>query len=134
MATLNTRLRDLRLEHGWTQSELAEKMAVSSSSITQYELGNRTPSMDLQFAICDIFGVSLDYLLGRTNNRGGSSFVGKNPQAVELDDYIAQVAQNVDGLMFDGVPVSDEGRESFRQALEVVAEILKKDEKQKNKG
>ncbi|HEY8435513.1 MAG TPA: helix-turn-helix transcriptional regulator [Haloplasmataceae bacterium] len=63
------RLRKLRVEHGMLQRELAEKLNVSRVAITQYENGKRLPEWDKLQKIADIFGVSVDYLLGRVDDK-----------------------------------------------------------------
>lgn len=60
-------LKMLRLQHGLTQQELAEKLGISAVTISGYELGRREPSIEILERIADCFGVSVDYLLGRTN-------------------------------------------------------------------
>lgn len=64
------RLQLLRQEKKWTQAELAAKLGISKSTVGMYELGNRAPDNDLLVAIAKLFGVTTDYLLGRTNERG----------------------------------------------------------------
>ena len=61
------RLRCLRDERGYTQQNLAEILHVSKNSISHYELGISMPSVDILIQIADIFGVSLDYLLCRSD-------------------------------------------------------------------
>jgi len=61
-------LKMLRLQHGLTQQELAEQLGISAVTISGYELGRREPSIEILERIADCFGVSVDYLLGRTNN------------------------------------------------------------------
>ena len=48
-----------------TQLELAERIGVNKQTISQYERGVREPSFSRLEAICDYFGVSADYMLGR---------------------------------------------------------------------
>ncbi len=72
------RLQLLRQEMKWTQSDLAEKLGVSKSTIGMYELGNRTPDNELLVAIAELFKVTTDYLLGRTDH----------PRAIKLPPTI----------------------------------------------
>lgn len=62
-------LKKLRDESNLTQSELANKLNITRSSLSLYELGKRTPDFDTLSKIADFFNVSADYLLGRTNVR-----------------------------------------------------------------
>lgn len=63
---LNEILTELRKENKLTQKELAEKLNVKPATISGYELGTRTPGVDMIEAISDFFNVDTDYLLGKT--------------------------------------------------------------------
>lgn len=60
------RLRQLREEKGLTQQELAEKLNIGRASISNYELGTRTPDIEVLNKLADFFGVTTDYLIGRS--------------------------------------------------------------------
>lgn len=60
-------LRMLREKHGYSQKQLADVLHVSKNSVSHYELGGCMPSIDVIVSIADIFDVSIDYLLGRSN-------------------------------------------------------------------
>lgn len=63
------RVKMLRLSHNLSQAELAKIIGFSSSStIGDIERGRRTTSIDKIFALADYFEVSIDYLVGRTDN------------------------------------------------------------------
>jgi repressor LexA len=49
---------------GMSQQDLANKLDLNKVAISQYERGVRRPSIDIVSALCDIFNVSSDYLLG----------------------------------------------------------------------
>jgi len=61
------RLRALRSGRGLSQHELAKLIGVSKSSVNMYERDEREPGFRTLGAIADFFGVSTDYLLGRTD-------------------------------------------------------------------
>lgn len=58
-------LKQLRMEKGLTQHELAKILDVSKSNISKYEAGNVEPNMSILIRISEYFDVSLDHLLGR---------------------------------------------------------------------
>lgn len=62
------RLKLLRENKSLSQKELALLLGVSPSTIGMYESGKRTPDSEMLKRICDFFDISVDYLLGRTNN------------------------------------------------------------------
>ena len=60
---MGKRIRELRLQHGWSQTELGKRIGVNKSVISFYELGTRFPTYDNLLRICDVFNVSADYIL-----------------------------------------------------------------------
>lgn len=61
------RIKELRLSMHYSMEQLAQKIGVGKSSISQYESGLRTPSTEVQEAMSDFFNVDVDYLMGRTS-------------------------------------------------------------------
>lgn len=57
-------IADLRMQKGWSQTELATESGVSREIIGKYERGEAVPSIEFAKRIADAFGVSLDYLVG----------------------------------------------------------------------
>jgi len=67
---LAKRLRGLREEKGLTQKELAQALGLNSkSTITNYEQNSRDPDYETLIKIAKYFGVSVDFLLGQTDQR-----------------------------------------------------------------
>ena len=60
------RIRDLRIAQGMQQADLARELKVSRVSISRYETGERDPDLATILRLCDIFGCTTDYLLGRS--------------------------------------------------------------------
>lgn len=67
--SFGNRLRNLRLEMGLTQEELAKKLNVSRATVGRYETNERFPDKNILNSIADIFKVSIDYLLERTDEK-----------------------------------------------------------------
>ena len=63
------RLKECRKEKGYTQGEVAIYCDITEKTYQNYELRTREPKLEILIRIADIFGVSLDYLVGRTDNR-----------------------------------------------------------------
>ena len=61
--TMGERITALRKGRGMTQEQLAEKLSVSRQSVSKWELDQATPEVGCAVALCDLFGVSLDYLI-----------------------------------------------------------------------
>lgn len=62
------RLKQLRETANLTQSDMAEILDVKLQSYQRFEYGSRRPSLDVLIALADYFGVSLDYLVGISDN------------------------------------------------------------------
>lgn len=60
------RIRELRQARGWTQDDLAERLNSIRQTVGHYETGIRGIDADTICRLCDIFGVTADYLLGRS--------------------------------------------------------------------
>lgn len=60
----SNRLRELRIQSGLTQLQLAQRLGITKSVISLYELSERAPSPDILIRLANIFHVSTDYLLG----------------------------------------------------------------------
>lgn len=63
------RLRELRKEKGITQLKLAMDLGMNQNSISRYETEDHQADYKTLIAFADYFGVTLDYLLGRTDKR-----------------------------------------------------------------
>lgn len=62
------RLRDLREDNDLTQKELAAKLGIQQTVYSRYERGFQNIPLEFLVFLADYYGVSTDYLLGRTNN------------------------------------------------------------------
>lgn len=67
------RLVQLRKELNLTQTDFAEKIGFSRTAVSAWEIGRNEPSNEDTIKIADFFGVSVDYIIGKTNNRKGES-------------------------------------------------------------
>lgn len=63
------RLKELRKEHCLTQNDLGRILSITQRSISRFETGETFPTEEVLNKIADLFDVSTDYLLGRTNIR-----------------------------------------------------------------
>ena len=64
MVNFGERLKMLRTEAGMTQNQLADRLGISKSVISYYELKERNPSPEILIRLAEIFHVTTDYLLG----------------------------------------------------------------------
>lgn len=61
------RFRDARIQSGKNLAEAAEELFVSKTTLSNWESGRRVPSVEAIEKLADLYGVSVDYLLGRTD-------------------------------------------------------------------
>jgi transcriptional regulator with XRE-family HTH domain len=62
------RIAELREARGWTQEELSRSIGITRASLSHFEKSRRKPDFEILTKLADAFGVSIDYLIGRTSN------------------------------------------------------------------
>ena len=60
-------IRNLRIDRGLTQKQIAEYLHIKQNTYSQYEIGTLNYPVDVLMKLADFYGVSVDYLLGRTD-------------------------------------------------------------------
>lgn len=85
---LSIRLKQLRLDKHLRQEQVADLIGVTKSAISAYENDLRQPSFDVLLQLANLYRVSTDYLLGRTDTR-----------SVDLSDLTAAEATLVTELV-----------------------------------
>ena len=69
MIMYENRLRDLREDKDLKQRDIAELLKVHQTTYSDYELGRLNIPVAAIHTLADFYGVSVDYLLGRTNTK-----------------------------------------------------------------
>lgn len=59
-------IRNLRIDHGYTQKQIADILKIKQNTYSQYEVGVLNYPVDALMILADFYGVRVDYLLGRT--------------------------------------------------------------------
>lgn len=67
MAKFNERLRECRKKAGLRQQDASHELDIQFSTYCRYEVGGSEPTISVASRIADYFGVTLDYLAGRTD-------------------------------------------------------------------
>lgn len=62
------RIRDLREDRDLNQTEIAKLLGMSQTGYSKYETGEHDIPTAILIKLADFYNVSVDYLLGRTNN------------------------------------------------------------------
>lgn len=117
---VRNRLKELRKKHNMTQQALADALGVSPSTVGMYEQGRREPDNSTLTAICRLFHVSSDYFL---MDSPVSDDTAPNAELNEVIDQFRNRLLNQEGLMFDGVPMSDEDVAQVIRAIEIGAMV-----------
>lgn len=66
---LPQKLKQLRMSHNYSQSEVANKLGISPSIVSGYETGERTPSTEVLLSLSYLYKCSTDYLLGKSTEK-----------------------------------------------------------------
>lgn len=83
MVLIGSRIKELRNQYKYTQTELAEKVGVTKSTIAAYENNSRQPSYEVLIKMADVFNVSTDsLLLDRKESKIDIS--GLNPSQISI--------------------------------------------------
>ena len=69
MVDIGSKIKELRTDQKMTQTEFAQRLGVTKSSISSYENGSRLPSYDILIKMARIFKVSTDLLLGQADDK-----------------------------------------------------------------
>ncbi|WP_035462242.1 helix-turn-helix domain-containing protein [Alicyclobacillus macrosporangiidus] len=128
------RLRYLRQQKHLTMKELGQIFGLAESTISGYENGIRSPDIELLPKFADFFGVSVDYLLGRTDDPHGSTPVGEDI-SFEEKEFLRWVREHVTGVFFaefDEAP--EESKAAVMETLRWYWENIEKPRMKKNKG
>lgn len=118
-------LRELRKEKGYTQSELSKLINSSTSKIAMWETGKRDPVKEDLLVLSELFNVSTDYLLGKSNTRSHDIAKENNTnQEKDIEKRIDELMMQ-QGLMLCGEPMSDEDIQLLRASIKSTIELAK---------
>lgn len=107
MYSLFDKIKELCRKQGISLNQLEEKLGYGRNSL--YSLKNKKPNAERISEIADYFGVSTDYLLGRTDNPRIATEADQGPD--DIDEIIANA------MMFDGKPLTDSDKRAIRGIL-----------------
>lgn len=116
MSDFSEKIKKLRVNAGYTQLEAARRLKVSASAIGMYEQGRREPDMEVIGRICELYHVSPSYLMNPQTD--APSEIG------EVINSMREQIKSSNGLMFNGVPVSEEDTEKIFDAMLLAAGLI----------
>lgn len=125
------RIRELREEQGISLDKLGEIFHVQKSSLSRIETGKQEPKADLINGLADYFGVTTDYLLGRTDER---TFTVRDEKSIQNDlkKIMEEFKTGKAGpVCYDGVEFESDELELIENAMETALKIAKLKNKEK---
>lgn len=128
------RLKSLRKEREKTQEDMSKILGVTRSTYTNYERGYITPPAATIEKIAKYFGVSIDYLLGKTNFTTHNEKIDANNDIADISKQINLMLDNLHNsntaVTLDGELLDNVSREvltsNLENSLKTVKAIMKK--------
>ena len=108
----------LRKERGFSQKKVAADLNVSQALLSHYEKGVRECGLDFVVRVADYYGVSCDYLLGRTPDRTGAMLT--------VEDLPDADAKNSTDKVYRGSIVATLNKKLIVNSLQVVFDLLQR--------
>ena len=126
----NIRLKELRLEAGLTQKDLANAIEVGRTTISEYESGKIVPKQEGLLKLANHFNVSVDYLTGVSNERAtrkqNSSDLDSLLNTIHhilLDEYDTPVTYEGEVLSETQKLLIDQHIEQLRDNIELMLQL-----------
>lgn len=129
MTTLE-RIKSLASEYGWSLQDLAKKAGIGINSI--YRWDDKVPSTKSLTKVAKVLDVSVDYLLGKTNEKHYYDLNDKEKKdiAIEAEKLMSGI-ENGENLNFYGEPATQEQKDRLLIAIKTAMEMNKKEAKKK---
>ena len=126
----NIRLKELRLEKGETQKDLANAIEVGRTTISEYESGKIVPKQEGLLRIANHFNVSVDYLTGVSNtpatrkqNVSDLDSLLNTIHYILLDEYDTPVTYEGEQLSSRQKIIVDQLIEQLRDNIEMLLQL-----------
>ncbi|PRX40898.1 DNA-binding XRE family transcriptional regulator [Planifilum fimeticola] len=125
MGLFAKRLKALRIKHHMLQKDMAKKLGITVSAYGFYEQGKREPTLEMVKKIAGIFDVTVDYLLGRTDDPKGNV---TELSILDLERAIEMIEKGK--AHFGGHELTEEDREFIAKMIRLAIERkYKRDDK-----
>lgn len=112
MVSFATRLRELRSKRKLRQKDMAKKLGITESAYGYYEQGRSEPPYETLHQLAQFFDVSLDYLLGITDDPSGN--------LKEVDQVDVKKVLQKEKAHWGGYEIPEEDKETIQRVLEAI--------------
>lgn len=139
------RIKDLRLQKGLSQSELAKKVGISNQVISFYENNKREPKIENWQKLADFFGVSVPYLQGTSSKKNiikllsdgyNEGFTYQHSRENE-NNILASIAKSIGSETMQNMVEFQKEYGNLKKVIDLYAELMNlevpKDEKERVK-
>ena len=125
--TVSAILRGLRARDGKTQEQVSEACGISKVALARYETGSRKPRIEIASRLAEYYGVSVDYLLGKTISEKEPS-----PVPVQTESRFGPETQKVINELLAKLRAMPDKKqeEAARGALTYVRGVVSADDKE----
>ncbi|MDR3543247.1 MAG: helix-turn-helix transcriptional regulator [Desulfosporosinus sp.] len=130
---IGDRLKKIRNRKGLNQKEAAESFGISNVVLNRYENDERTPDVETLGKLAEFYGVTTDYLLGRTDKTTHSTSLSPKEErdlGKDLNRILSDLESD-EALAFDGEPLDEETKALMKVSLENSMRLAKQIAKNK---
>lgn len=111
MKLINTRMKELRKDHKYTQMEVANKLGVSRITYQNYEYGKIRVPYSAILKLCNLYDCTADYLIGNLNAPT------LNDIELSLKEVLKELESN-EPVIFHGRLLDDNSRECLKLSIQ----------------
>lgn len=91
---LHDKLRALRLRHYYTQQDIADKLGVTRSTVSNFEIGRRKPEIDILEKLAAIYGVDLNYFSSQNMQASDLMLLVEKAESIFSDPSIPEAQKD----------------------------------------
>jgi transcriptional regulator with XRE-family HTH domain len=109
--TLGERIKRMRLERGWSQTQLAQKLKIHQKQISGYERSVHVPSTEVLIRVAELFDCSLDYLAfdDRPDTKAGAQIADRELlERLEKIDRLPEADKDTVKAVLDSFILKDQ--------------------------
>lgn len=118
------RLKSFRESLGLTQAEFGKSVGIAKSTYNNYETGIRDPKSDFWIAVAQKYGVSIDYLMGYSDNPHSVGTEKKSPSAAEATPGGDHISMEESDRLLVALGLIKEGQQLSNEDLAFLTHVI----------